>query len=170
MWPQFNTIKYLYLIHIIKVLLNVISCTAIYSFQKKKKFTNLLYRWNEIQDLWDCYIHLSQFGVSTALLAVGWRTLQLSTWRMAECVQPTCNASSVRSTTKQDNVFKMHYPFYSSWQKPQTSHVMNIKLDHLLIWQWNSVVTNHPGLAISINRMAMRRMGNDYNIKFKSWV
>lgn len=33
---QLNTIKYLYLIHTIRVLLNAISCTAIYSFQKLK--------------------------------------------------------------------------------------------------------------------------------------
>lgn len=36
MQQQFNTIKYLYLIDIIRVLLNAISCTAIYIFQKIK--------------------------------------------------------------------------------------------------------------------------------------
>jgi len=139
-------------------------------FPENKKFTNLLYRWNEIQDLWDCYIHLSQFGVSTAPLAVSWRILRLSTRRTAECVQPTCNASSVRSTVQYDDVFKMHHPFGSSEQKPQTSNVMNIKLDHLLIWQWNSVVTNHLGLATSSYRMVMWHMGTDYIIKIKSLV
>jgi hypothetical protein len=47
-------------------------------FPENKKFTNLLYRWNEIQDLRDCYIHLSQFRVSTTLLAVGWHIVRLS--------------------------------------------------------------------------------------------
>jgi len=44
--------------------------------------------------------HLSQFGVSTTLPAVSWHILWLSTWGMAGCVQPTCNASSVRSTAR----------------------------------------------------------------------
>jgi len=104
-------------------------------FPEIKKFKNLLYRWNEIQDLSDCYIHFSQFGVSTTPLAVSWHILRHSTRRTAVCVQPTCNASFVRSTARQDSVFRTHYPFSSSEQQPQTSHVMNIKLDHLLIWQ-----------------------------------
>jgi len=77
---------------------SIVKCNFMYSniqFPENKTFTNLLYRWNEIQDLWDSYIHLSQFGVSTILPAVGWRILRLTTWRTAECVQPTCNASSV---------------------------------------------------------------------------
>lgn len=57
---------------------NSVKCNFIYSniqFPENKKFTKLLHRWNEIQDLQKYYIHLGQLGVSTEFLTCSkcWR-------------------------------------------------------------------------------------------------
>lgn len=62
------------------------SCTAIYSFQKIKTFTKLLYRWNEIQDLLEYYIHTSQLG---------WEVISHNTFSLDGTVTPSMLPSSI---------------------------------------------------------------------------
>jgi hypothetical protein len=146
--------KDMHLIHVIRIPLNAISYTAIYSFQKiKKKIHEATATLEWDSGLARVLYTLGQSGVSTQSVVDGSCTSQ---WHRKE--DSDCKYKRTLSlpyfflgTRKDDAQCNLLYDLHS--RSPKPASLINTKLDQHLIWQWNSAVTNHLWLAIIISRI-----------------